>query len=164
MQWDSSAPHAGFSDAEKVYTPVISSEEFGPDKVNVQDAQNDPSSLYNILRHMTTARRNHPAFGQGKLYWITTTDKAVGSWIRYHGEDVVLVVSNTSHHPKENVLIKIPQKLVPSCSFAIDLLIGAKFVLHGANIQLNLDPYQFLWLNLSVDTCACFQALPHESD
>ena len=85
MQWDSSKPHAGFSASEKLYSKVVDSAEFGPDRVNVKDAQNDPSSFYNILRHMIVRRRKHPSFGWGKLFWVNCSDESISAWIRYHG-------------------------------------------------------------------------------
>jgi hypothetical protein len=56
---------------------------------------------------MLHVRRKHPSFGWGKLLWIDNDVEPVGSWIRYHGEDKVLVVSNTSCKPQD-VSIPIP--------------------------------------------------------
>lgn len=36
MQWDETKPHAGFSTAKKIYTPIVQSKEYGPDRVNVK--------------------------------------------------------------------------------------------------------------------------------
>jgi maltose alpha-D-glucosyltransferase/alpha-amylase len=36
MQWDSSKPNAGFSSSEKLYSSVVNSADFGPDRVNVK--------------------------------------------------------------------------------------------------------------------------------
>jgi len=69
MQWDSS-PNAGFSTAERIFAPLIDSDAYGPHRVNVKDAQNEPSSFYNTLRHMIHLRRKHQAFGSGRLMWL----------------------------------------------------------------------------------------------
>jgi glycosidase len=36
MQWDSSKPYAGFSLADKIYSAIVDSDDFGPAKVNVK--------------------------------------------------------------------------------------------------------------------------------
>eukprot|EP01114_Cavostelium_apophysatum_P014264 TRINITY_DN3653_c0_g1_i3.p2 TRINITY_DN3653_c0_g1~~TRINITY_DN3653_c0_g1_i3.p2 ORF type:complete len:237 (+),score=61.16 TRINITY_DN3653_c0_g1_i3:84-794(+) len=157
MQWDDTKPHAGFSRAQKIYAPVIASKEYGPDRVNMRDASNDPSSLYNILKRMITSRRKHPAFGWGKLYWVKTNHCAVGAWIRYYGEDKVLVVSNVSSISRE-VSIKLPEKLIPTMSILTDTLTGAVFPIDEEDtLRLEMTPYQFLWLDMGVDIrSACF--------
>jgi len=147
MQWDCSRPHAGFSNARRIYAPVVDSSEFGPDKVNVKDAQNDPSSFYHILKHMLHTRRKHPSFGWGKLLWVDNNEPAVGSWIRYHGEERLLIVSNTSHQIKE-VAIYLPQPFQPPGKVAKSILTREKFELNNGIVQFQLEPYEFLWIDL----------------
>ena len=59
MQWDAS-PSAGFSDApkDKWYSPVISDEVYGYEKVNVEAQEADPNSLLKQLRHMIKGASN----------------------------------------------------------------------------------------------------------
>jgi len=150
MQWDSSKPHAGFSRAEKIYAPIVQSKEYGPERVNVMDAMNEPSSFYNILKRMIGARRKHPCFGWGKLHWMLTNRPSIAAWVRYHGEDKILIVSNISPK-KQNAVIKLPQNLVPQLGFLVDILTCAKHSVRGTILKIEMEPYQFLWLNMSVD-------------
>lgn len=157
MQWDNTKPYAGFSPAHKIYTPVVSSLEYGPDQVNVRDAMKDESSLYNILRHMISTRRKHQAFGWGKLIWIPTSTSSVGAWIRYHGLDVMLAVHSTSSKTL-SCSMKLPKQMVPSVRpFVTDVLTSEKLQISGNELHLNLTPYQFLWLDLGTDDAnACY--------
>jgi maltose alpha-D-glucosyltransferase/alpha-amylase len=154
MQWDHTKPHAGFSTSEKIYSPVITSKEYGFHKVNVRDAERDPSSLYNILRKMIALRRQHASFGWGNLLWVDTSDKAVASWIRYHILDVMLIVSNLSDTFK-TISITLPRKLIsPYCKEAIDILSDSVFPIdyQNSSITVQLNPYQFYWLFLDLDS------------
>ena len=71
----------------------------------------DPSSLYNVLRHMIYQRRKHQAFGSGKLFWIDNEDLSIAAWIRYYQMDIMLVVCNLSNEAKSPTLT-IPEKFV----------------------------------------------------
>jgi len=151
MQWDETKPHAGFSTAKKIYTPIVQSKEYGPDRVNVKDAMKDPSSFYNALRHMIAIRRQHPSFGWGKLFWIATDNPSISAWVRYYGEDKVLVVSNICSR-KQRTVIKLPNKLIPQLGCAIDILNGAEYTIKHSTLEFVLEPYQFLWLDVGIDT------------
>jgi len=149
MQWDNSEPHAGFSAATKPYAPVVDSLEYNKNKVNVRDSMNDPSSLYNILRHMIASRRKHPSFGLGKFVWIDNGNKAVGSWIRHRANDKVLVVSNFSD-VVQIVTIPIPRKFTTlGFNEVRDILTDARYTFdHRRNLTVTLQPYHFLWINI----------------
>lgn len=152
MQWDSSLPNSGFSTAQKLYTPVINTKEYGPRKVNVLDSQNDPSSLYNILRNMINQRRKHQAFAFGSLQWLDNPEKAVAVWIRSYGLDHVLVVSNTSNEPK-SVSITIPMKkfrIKPPG--VVEVFTKEIYTFDDDVLSLDLRPYQFLWLSFITDS------------
>lgn len=149
MQWDSSEPHAGFSIAKNIYTPVVDSPDYNKSKVNVLDAQNDPASLYNMLQVMIAARRKHPAFGMGQLQWIDSGDLAIGSWFRYRGNDKMLVVINLSDVSK-SCTFTIPRKFLPrGCDFAFEMFSGAEYDIIDGKMKVHLTPYQFLWLDIN---------------
>jgi len=148
MQWDSTKPHAGFSEAEKVYAPVIDSPLFNCSRVNVKDAMADPSSLYNVLRHMIFQRRKHQAFGSGRLTWIDNEDLSIAAWIRQYQLDIMLVVCNLSDEPK-NITLTIPHDFV-SVPDVQDILTETQYEIVDDNkITVSLEPYAFKWIELS---------------
>jgi len=167
MQWDATDPHGGFSKSLLSFTPAISSGEYGYKRVNVMDSLKDPSSFYNILRHMVWLRRKHPSLGRGKLQWIDahvdlhdgyppSTDHGVAAWVRYFGIDKVLVVHNLTHE-KKKVTLEIPLKFLhfnqgfcQDIFTASQLRIGKSF--KGGLVEVSLAPFQSQWLNLTSPT------------
>jgi len=147
MQWDSSKPHAGFSEAEKVYAPVIDSALFNCQRVNVQDAMADPSSLYHVLRHMIFQRRKHQAFGSGRLFWIDHQDLSIAAWIRIYQMDVMLVVCNLSDEPR-NPTLSLPSEYI-STPDVEDILTENQYEIVDDKITVDLEPYAFKWIELS---------------
>lgn len=157
MQWDSSKPHAGFSaNAKKLYLPLIQSDTYGPGRVNVKDAENDPSSLYNVLKQMIAQRRKHQSIGFGSLEWVETTDRAVAAWIRSYGLDRVLIISNLSHE-KKSVELEVPRTrtTIGSRNAMVEAFSKATYHfkdgIEGHTLHVDVEPYQFLWLSLEVD-------------
>ena len=59
MQWDNSK-NAGFSSADKLYSPVITSNDFNAVRVNVADQKADPDSLWSTIRAMINFRKQQP--------------------------------------------------------------------------------------------------------
>lgn len=148
MQWDSSE-NSGFSTSTKLYSPIISNNDYNSTRVNVQDAQNDPSSLFNVIRHMIGARRQHQAFGFGKFIWVETSEKCVAGWLRVYGLDRMLIISNTSSKAKENVQVTLPSNIhIDGCT---EIFTKGTIPIIDHKIHLDLDPYQFMWLNLMVE-------------
>jgi len=98
MQWNDTAPNGGFSSASKIYSPVIDDPEYGYQKVNVNEAEKDPSSLYHIIRQMIQRRRKHLSFGHGSFKWVNSDNPHIASYMRVCGIDRMLIVHNLSEH------------------------------------------------------------------
>lgn len=95
---------------------------------------------------MISYRRQHQAFGFGKLIWVETGNKNIAAWLRVYGLDHILVVSNTSSSIKCDVSISIPKEYpVDACT---DIFSKTVFQVHHHKVTLNLEPYGFMWLNL----------------
>lgn len=101
MQWEP-GPQAGFSTADPAtfYLPVVSSAEFGPDRVNVADQRDDPGSLLNWLRSLIALRKQHPVFGLGDFELTETGDRAVLGYVRSGSQQTVLVLANFADEPR----------------------------------------------------------------
>jgi len=160
MQWDPVDRHAGFSSAPKIYVPIIDSEKYNSTRVNVNDAIKDPSSFYNILRHMIAVRRKHPSFGMGKLEWVDSGDLGIASWFRFRGNDKMLVVSNLTDQPRR-VFIDIPSKFAPrGCDFVTDVYTGFRHAIKGRKLEMSLRPFEFFWLDCNpAEAMACYHSM-----
>jgi maltose alpha-D-glucosyltransferase/alpha-amylase len=140
MQW-SSGPTAGFSTASpnRLYLPLISDPVFGAQQVNVASQQPDPGSQLNLVRHMISVRKQHPALGLGTLEWVEVgANPAVLAFYRVSPEETILAVHNLS---RDEQVVTIP--LASSSRFE-DLFTGQEVV--GTPGSLNLKPYEYLWL------------------
>jgi maltose alpha-D-glucosyltransferase/alpha-amylase len=142
MQWDKGAA-AGFSEAppERLYAPVIDDEIYGPPRVNVRSQRSDPSSLLNVIRHMIAVRKQHLAFGRGDFEWINVQNESVAAFQRTHNSEIILAIHNLSSSGQ-----KVSYPVKKSVTFMTDLLSGKQFVTVNETIELELEPYQYLWL------------------
>jgi maltose alpha-D-glucosyltransferase/alpha-amylase len=184
MQWTPASkddPTAGFSadPCATPFSPIISEEPYDPQHVNVQDALNDASSWFHVLKFMIRVRKSHPCFSKGTLSWVASNPPniSVATFIRQYEISSILVVINLS--PKEQrVCITLPSvtrharydwkrpsfpslkridvENLKATAIAIDNLIELRDELTllrypittDNTIELDLAPYQFLWLNL----------------
>ena len=142
MQWET-GPTAGFSEPShgSLYAPVISDELYGPARINVKSQRTDPDSLLNSIRHMIAVRKQHQAFGWGDFEWIDVANASVAAFQRSHQTETILALHNLSS-TKQNISHPI-QKSVTSMT---DLLTGQKFLPTNETIEMELAPYQYLWL------------------
>jgi maltose alpha-D-glucosyltransferase / alpha-amylase len=69
MQW-SNAPNAGFSTCDKPVRPVISTGDYGYEKVNVTLQRDDPGSLLSWFERMIRTLRESPEVGAGRCTHI----------------------------------------------------------------------------------------------
>jgi maltose alpha-D-glucosyltransferase / alpha-amylase len=150
MQW-TAGPGAGFSSAplEEYYSPVIQNDSYGPQVVNVQSEQNDPRSLYSQIRHMIAVRKEHRVFGLGDFRWVTNNSAqgqtAIAAYLRIDSKETVLAVHNLSA-VKQKASLQIPGL---GSSAPHDILTGkALSPLSGGRLELELDPLQFLWIQI----------------
>ncbi len=141
MQW-SAGPNGGFSDApaERLYSPVIDTEAFGFQRVNVAEQQADRRSLWNSLKHMLHTRKQHRAFGWGELAWQACTNDQIAAYWRRFEDESILAVHNLSYGPQS---ISIELEKTASLS---DLLTDQTFSVVENKLEIDLSPYQYLWL------------------
>jgi alpha-glucosidase len=102
MQWDASAPQAGFSTSAKTWLPVASNYK----TVNVQTELADPNSLLNWYRRLITLRREIPALHDGGMVMVDTTNASVLSYVRTvpAGGKAVVVALNMTAQPQKIAL------------------------------------------------------------
>jgi maltose alpha-D-glucosyltransferase/alpha-amylase len=137
MQWSDDF-NAGFSQApvQRIYTPLINSETYGPASVNAAAQQADPGSLFNTVRHMIAVRKGRKAFGWGDFEWLDLGAKPVAAYTRAYAGESLLILNNLSDALQTVTLPSSPHGYT-------DLLTGQS-IPPGA---FSLQPYQYLWLD-----------------
>jgi maltose alpha-D-glucosyltransferase/alpha-amylase len=146
MQWDNSS-NAGFSRAaaEELYAPLISSQEFGLNQVNVAAQRRDVNSKWHRIRNMIRLHKENHVFGWGKFSWQDAGNDAVAAYWRTLSERSLLIINNLSSD-SQNIRLRIPEWCD---SEPVDLLSGRKKgKFEEGDLLLKLQPFQFLWLNL----------------
>ena len=136
MQWNDDV-NAGFSQAsvQNIYASLVDDEVFNAAKVNVAAQQADPTSLFNVIRHMIAVRKQYKAFGWGDFKWLDIGTQTVAAYARSYQGEKVLVLNNLSDEQQAISLLENEQGY-------IDLLTN-QAVSHGT---LTLQPYQYTWL------------------
>ncbi|HYO84616.1 MAG TPA: maltose alpha-D-glucosyltransferase, partial [Bryobacteraceae bacterium] len=101
MQW-SADRNGGFSSAnpQKLFLPVINDPEYGPDTVNVEAQNNNPSSLLWWTRRIIESRKQYRAFSRGSIHFLHPENRKVLAFVRAYEDERVLVVANLSRYPQ----------------------------------------------------------------
>jgi maltose alpha-D-glucosyltransferase/alpha-amylase len=100
MQW-SAEPHAGFTESDKPFLPVIDKGPYGYEHVNAAKQRRDPNSMLNWTERIIRMRKEVPEIGWGDFKVIPTRDPAV-LIIRYDWRNnSVLFVHNLDEKPRE---------------------------------------------------------------
>jgi len=150
MQW-SPDRNAGFSQANpgKLSLPIIMDPVFGYQAVNVEAHTQDRSSLLQWTRRMISIRKQHPAFGLGNFLDMGGSNPSVFSYIRTHGEDVMLCVNNLSRFPQPVELdLSAYEGIHP-----IEMFGGVEFPAVGQlPYLLTLAGHGFYWFRLNAKT------------
>lgn len=148
MQWDDSK-NGGFSQADKLYEAVIRDEAYGYQRLNVVQQQADPQSLWHVMRHMLTIRKQYRAFGRGSFTFVLPENEHVlGYWRTYQDEksgtqETILVLVNLTDANQSIVLdLSAYQGIKPT-----DVLTGQTWpVVQQAAYSCDLPPYAYYWL------------------
>ncbi len=144
MQW-SDAPNAGFSaaDSSRLYARVIDDAEFGFQHVNVAAQQRDPTSLWNAIRKMIAARKQHRAFGRGGCEFVSTRNNAILAYVRRFEDETIFVVNNLSAAP-QTVSLNLADRPTRAIT---DLIAQATLTdLTSEPSSVTLAPYEFRWI------------------
>jgi len=142
MQWEAGTT-AGFSaaKADSFYAPLINDEVYGPQRVNVRIQRESADSLWNTIRHMVSVRKNQREFGRGDFKWMDPQNDHVAAYQRKSEDQSTLAIHNLSN-ARQTVSFEI-EKSVNSLT---DLLTEKSFTANLGRFELELEPYQYLWL------------------
>ncbi len=147
MQWNPDR-NAGFStaDPQRLYLPPVMDSVYGYQGVNVEAQLREPSSLLNWMRRMLAVRRQHLAFGRGKLSFLRAGNRKVLAYLREYGSQNILCVANLSRtaQPVELDLARykdhVPVELMGRTAFP---------PIGDLPYLLTLPGYGFYWFHLS---------------
>ena len=132
MQW-TAGRNAGFSEATRLYSPIIDDPTYGYQQVNVADQLADPHSLLNFTRRLIAVRQEHACLSRGTFELVETGNRAILAYRRTRSDDRILALHNLSEQ-QQAVAIDTP---------AVDLIAGERY----SPGQLDLKPYQYTWLS-----------------
>jgi maltose alpha-D-glucosyltransferase/alpha-amylase len=149
MQW-SSDRNGGFSRADpaSLVLPIIQDPLYGYEAVNVEAQWRDPHSQLNWTRRMLAVRKQHQAFGRGKLRFLRPMNRKVMAYLREYEGESILCVANTARSAQAVELdLNEFAGRVP-----VELSGGTPFPRIGQlTYLLTLPPYGFSWFLLSQD-------------
>jgi len=154
MQW-SPDRNGGFSRADpaRLVLPAIMDAQYGYEAVNVEAQSSDPYSLLNWMRRMLAVRKQHRAFGRGKLMLLYPANRKIFAYLREHdataeggGVETILCVANVSQSVQPVELDLSPYVgRVP-----VEMLGGTAFApVSQAPYSLTLPPFGFFWFALA---------------
>jgi maltose alpha-D-glucosyltransferase/alpha-amylase len=148
MQW-TAGKNAGFSLASETYLPVIDDEEFGYQRVNVDQQENDPDSYLWASRFLLQARRKQPALQRGEMELIPTDNPSILAYWRVSEEtdgiDRLLCLYNLSNQQQS---ISLDFGAYKGQSMTGLLVSGERSLLGEWPMVKILGPYASHWLRL----------------
>jgi glycosidase len=88
---------------------------------------------------MIALRKKHEALGHGRLEWHPLDSNAIAAYSRQDGRDRLLIVNNLSGAEQS-------AELETSERTFTDVLRGRSFSAANGRLQVDLQPYEYLWL------------------
>jgi len=137
MQWDATAPQAGFSTSATTWLPVASDYK----TVNVQTELADPNSLLNWYKKLIVMRRTRDAVRDGGMVMLDTANPSVLSYVRTAppGHHNIVVALNMTAQPQK---IALDLKEAGIQQTAIRTLLSNEPSLMGAtSTSITLPPF-----------------------
>lgn len=147
MQW-SADRNAGFSRAnpQRLYLPVIIDPEYHFEAVNVEAANNNPSSLLWWMKRLIALRKRYLALGRGNLQMLRVNNPKVLAFVRTYGDEQVLVVANLSRFAQPVELdLRAFAGIAP-----VELFGQTRFPQIGdLPYLLTMGPHSFYWMDVT---------------
>lgn len=149
MQWTPDL-NAGFSktNPQKLYLPVIIEPKYHYEAVNVENQENDRSSLLWWVKHAISIRKRFKAFSRGTTEFLYPSNSRILSFIRRYQDEIILVAINLSGRPQSTSLDlsafkdRQPKDVFGGSEF--DQINGA-----GSPYRLTFGPYGYYVFSLT---------------
>jgi trehalose synthase len=146
MQWTAGA-NGGFStaDPERLSAPLVTGG-FSPEHVNVADQRNDPDSLLNFIRLLTTRYRACPELGWGEFEIVEQPHAQVLAHRLTWDDASLIAVHNLG---TDAVTVPITVSDAETDCELVDLLAqGVTTIEKDGTCELTLEGYGYRWLRL----------------
>ncbi len=146
MQWDASI-NAGFSDAppEKLFAPVIDSQEHSYKEVNVKNEKQDPDSLLNKMKHLIKVRKTNPIFALGEYEFLAKDQPECLVILRKYQDSCLLCALNLTQ-TAQNLAVDLSNFKESKLT---DIISDQDFGEAQSGITIiELSPYDFKWLSI----------------
>jgi maltose alpha-D-glucosyltransferase/alpha-amylase len=146
MQW-SFLPNGGFSTAEpdRLVRPVISTGEYGYQKVNVASQRHDPNSLLSWFERMIRTLREAPEVGDGKFAHV---DMPVPRGVLVHRADGVTGTMLFVHNLGEHDATVDLSSLAEEAEYPNDVLADREYGDLGKLDAVTVGGYGYRWIRL----------------
>jgi maltose alpha-D-glucosyltransferase / alpha-amylase len=146
MQW-SMDRNAGFSRAnpQQLILPVVLDPQYHYESLNVENQQQNPSSLLWWTKRLIALRKRFSAFGRGSIEFLAPTNARILAFLREHDDEIVLVVANLSRFTQYTELDLSKHK----GTSPVELFGQTRFPAIGDSpYPLTLGPHGFYWFEL----------------
>jgi maltose alpha-D-glucosyltransferase/alpha-amylase len=146
MQW-SMDRNAGFSRAnpQQLILPVVIDPEYHYESLNVENQQQNPTSLLWWTKRLIAMRKRFSAFGRGSIDYLSPANPRILAFVRQHLDETVLVVANLSRFVQYTELDLSRHK----GAMPVELFGKARFPVVGDGpYPLSLGPHAFYWFSL----------------
>ncbi|HXX70493.1 MAG TPA: maltose alpha-D-glucosyltransferase, partial [Polyangiaceae bacterium] len=146
MQWNMDR-NAGFSRAnpQRLILPVVIDPEYHYESLNVENQQQNPTSLLWWTKRLIAFRKRFSAFGRGTVEFLSPSNSHVLAYVRQYHQERVLIVANLSRFTQYAELDLCRYKgLTP-----LELFGETWFPVVGdAPYTITLGPHDFYWFSL----------------
>ena len=144
MQW-SATRNGGFSSAEKLVRPTITTGPYGHDEINVEDQLRRPDSLLRWMINLIRVRKQTPEIGAGRWQVIRTSNSHV-LILRYDLDgSTVVCIHNLDQNPH-----KVTLSLDPESRYLRSLLDDSDSAgTNSGRHELQLEPLGYRWCRVS---------------
>ncbi|MGR9014482.1 MAG: maltose alpha-D-glucosyltransferase, partial [Gammaproteobacteria bacterium] len=149
MQW-SPDRNAGFSraDPQRLYLPPIMDPVYGYESVNVESQLRGRASLLNWMQRVLALRKNHQAFGRGKLVFLHPKNRKILAYFRLYENDIILCVANLARAAQA---VELDLSTYKGC-VPVELIGRSAFPPIGElPYLLTLPGYNYYWFRLADD-------------
>ncbi len=156
MQW-SADRNAGFSrsNPQKLYLPVIIDPEYHFESLNVDNQNQNPSSLLWWMKRVIAMRKQYKAFSRGSIEFLFSDNPKVLTFVRRYENEVILIAINLSRFTQVTEIDlsefagNVPEELFSQNKFP---------VIREQPYLLILGPHGHYWLILETEESAAILA------